>query len=216
MNYREILIRLISMTTPFVYDSEESFLEMLRKFYKYLHELTEASKLMSDDIIDLRNEMTSFEEEINAELERINDILVEYDMKIDRVSNELKIYVDDKIINLRNYVDNQDNLLDERIKNLRSPTLSDMPRGGTPITKEDLIAEKDEKIDRLNRLEVKGKRIKADILDKIDDLDDPRYAEVLESYFIDCKNIEVIADENNYTTRHIERLLADAIESISL
>ena len=106
--------------------------------------------------------------------------------------------------------------LDERIKNLRSPTLSDMPRGGTPITKEDLIAEKDEKIDRLNRLEVKGKRIKADILDKIDDLDDPRYAEVLESYFIDCKNIEVIADENNYTTRHIERLLADAIESISL
>lgn len=106
--------------------------------------------------------------------------------------------------------------LDERIKNLRSPTLSDMPRGGTPITKEDLIAEKDEKIDRLNRLEVKGKRIKADILDKIDDLDDPRYAEVLESYCIDCKNIEVIADENNYTTRHIERLLADAIESISL
>ena len=25
MNYREILIRLMSMTTPFVYDSEESF-----------------------------------------------------------------------------------------------------------------------------------------------------------------------------------------------
>ena len=50
MNYREILIRLMSMTTPFVYDSEESFLEMLRKFYKYLHELTTASKAMSEDI----------------------------------------------------------------------------------------------------------------------------------------------------------------------
>lgn len=118
MNYREILIRLISMTSPFVYDSEESFLEMLRKFYKYLHELTEASKAMSDDITELRSEMTSFEQQINEEIERINDILVEYDLKIERVENELKVYVDDKIVNLRNYVDSQDNLLDERIKNI--------------------------------------------------------------------------------------------------
>ena len=69
MNYREILIRLMSMTTPFVYDSEESFLQMLRKFYKYLHELTEASKEMSDDIIELRTEMNNFEDEINAEIQ---------------------------------------------------------------------------------------------------------------------------------------------------
>ena len=118
MNYREILIRLISMTTPFVYDSEESFLEMLRKFYKYLHELTEASKSMSDDIIELRNEVDSFEEEINAEIQRINDILVEYDMKIDRINNELHIYVNDSIVSLKAYVDSQDSLLDERIRNV--------------------------------------------------------------------------------------------------
>lgn len=118
MNYREILIRLISMTTPFVYDSEESFLEMLRKFYKYLHELTEASKMMSDDITELRNEMTSFESQINEEIEKINDLLVEYDIKIDRVANELYLYVDDKIINLKNYVDTQDSILDARIKDV--------------------------------------------------------------------------------------------------
>ena len=118
MNYREILIRLISMTTPFVYDSEESFLEMLRKFYKYLHELTEASKAMSDDIIELRSEMTSFEDEINQMIQNINDLLVEYDMKIDRVANELYVYVDNKIINLKNYVDSQDSILDARIKDI--------------------------------------------------------------------------------------------------
>lgn len=118
MNYREILIRLISMTTPFVYDSEESFLEMLRKFYKYLHELTEASKAMSDDIIELRSEMTSFEDEINQMIQNINDLLVEYDMKIDRIANELYVYVDDKIINLKNYVDSQDSILDARIKDI--------------------------------------------------------------------------------------------------
>lgn len=116
MNYREILIRLMSMTTPFVYDSEESFLEMLRKFYKYLHELTEASKDMSDDIEELRTEINNFEDEINEEIQRINDILVEYDIKIERVRNELRVYVNDQIANLRNYVDSEDALLDERIK----------------------------------------------------------------------------------------------------
>lgn len=115
MNYREILIRLISMTTPFVYDSEESFLQMLRKFYQYLHELTEATKGMSDDIIEMRQEITSFEEEINQTIQDINDILVQYDIKIERVANEIYTYVDDKLVNLRNYVDSQDNILNNRI-----------------------------------------------------------------------------------------------------
>ena len=115
MNYREVLIRLMSMTSPFVYDSEETFLEMLRKFYKYLHELTEASKEMSDDIVNLRSEITSFEEEINQTIENINELLAEYDLKIDRVANELRVYIDDKIVNLRNYVDTQDSILDNRI-----------------------------------------------------------------------------------------------------
>lgn len=118
MNYREILIRLMSMTTPFVYDSEESFLEMLRKFYKYLHELTEASKEMSDDIIELRTEMNNFEDEINEEIQRINDILVAYDIKIERVKNELQVYINDEIANLRLYVDSEDALLNERIRQI--------------------------------------------------------------------------------------------------
>lgn len=118
MNYREILIRLMSMTTPFVYDSEESFLEMLRKFYKYLHELTEASKGMSEDIEDLRTEVNNFEDEIETEIQRINDILVEYDIKIERVKNELQVYVNDEIANLRNYVDSKDALLNERIRQI--------------------------------------------------------------------------------------------------
>lgn len=115
MNYREILIRLMSMTTPFVYDSEESFLEMLRKFYKYLHELTIATKDMSDEIIELRQEITDFESEINDEIQKINDLLVEYDIKIERVKNELQVYVNDQIVILRNYVDSQDSALSDRI-----------------------------------------------------------------------------------------------------
>lgn len=115
MNYREVLIRLMSMTTPFVYDSEETFLEMLRKFYKYLHELTTATKELSDEVDEVKSDMASLEEEINQKIEQINVLLEQYDMKIDRIANELYAYVDDKIVNVRNYVDTQYSILDNRI-----------------------------------------------------------------------------------------------------
>lgn len=115
MNYREVLIRLMSMTTPFVYDSEETFLEMLRKFYGYLHELTTVTKELSDEVEEIKSDMTSLEEEINQKIEQINAILAQYDLKIDRVANELRVYVNEQIVNLRLYVDNQDSILSNRI-----------------------------------------------------------------------------------------------------
>lgn len=118
MNYREVLIRLMSMTTPFVYDSEESFLEMLRKFYKYLYELTTATKELSDEVDEVKSDMTSLEEEINQKITEINDLLIAYDMKIERIASDLYVYVDDKIVNLKNYVDSQDNALESRIEQI--------------------------------------------------------------------------------------------------
>ena len=91
-----------------------------------------------------------------------------------------------------------------------------MPRGGTPVSKEDLVAEKDEIQDRIKRLESKGKIIKAEILDKIDELEDPRHAEILESFCIKCMEFSDIAEDNNYTIRHIIRLYSEAIDNISL
>lgn len=115
MNYREVLIRLMSMTSPFVYDSEETFLEMLRKFYKYLHELTTSTKELSDEVDEVKTDMSSLEDEINQKIEKINELLAEYDLKIDRVANELRVYVNDSIVNLKSYVDTQDSILNNRI-----------------------------------------------------------------------------------------------------
>ena len=118
MNYREILIRLMSMTSPYVYDDEESFLEMLRKFYKYLHDLTIATKEISEDVEEVKTEMSNFEAEINQKIEDINELLAQYDIKIERIRNELYTYVNGEIVNLRNYVDTQDNLLNEKIRQI--------------------------------------------------------------------------------------------------
>ena len=104
--------------------------------------------------------------------------------------------------------------LDDRIKTIRSPGYSDMPRGGTPITKEDMIAEKADLESRIKRLEAKGKNIKTEILDIIDELEDTRYAEVLESFLIECKDFGDIAEDSGYSSRHIERLYGEAIKTI--
>lgn len=106
--------------------------------------------------------------------------------------------------------------LDARVCSIKSPTISDMPRGGTPITNADLIAEKDELLERIIRLEKKGKDLKSEILNKIDELDDVRYAEVLEAFFIDCKSFEDIAEDNGYSLRHVIHLYSKGIEAISV
>lgn len=107
-------------------------------------------------------------------------------------------------------------MLDQRVKGIRSPSFSDMPRGGTPITKEDLIAEKIEIEERISRLETKGKKIKTEILEKIDELDDPRYVEILEAFFVRCKDFDYIAEESGYTKRHVIRLYSEAIQNMSI
>lgn len=118
MNYREILIRLMSMTSPFVYDSEESFLEMLRKFYQYLHELTSVTKELSDEVDEVKEDMTSLEEEINQKIEQINQLLAEYDIKIERAIDTMYVYINNEIVNLKAYIDSQDSILDNKIKQI--------------------------------------------------------------------------------------------------
>ena len=60
--------------------------------------------------------MATLEDDINQKIVEINELLVAYDLKIDRIANELYVYVDDKIVNLKNYVDSQDSYLEERIE----------------------------------------------------------------------------------------------------
>ena len=117
----------------------------------------------------------------------------------------------DLILRLKNKVES----LDERIVGMRSPVLSDMPRGGKPVTKEDLIAEKIEIEERIERLEDKGKKFKREILEKIDELDDIRYVEILEAFFIECLSFEDIAENEGYGLRHVIRLYTEALEEIA-
>ena len=106
-------------------------------------------------------------------------------------------------------------LLDERIKSVKSPNLSGMPRGGTPVTTSELLSDKIDLEKRIERLKAKSKRLRDEILDEIDSLEDPRHCEVLESYFIDRMSIGEIAEEMGYSDRYVYDLYKSAIEDLT-
>lgn len=107
-------------------------------------------------------------------------------------------------------------ILDERITAVKSPSLSGMPRGGTPVTLVDLVSDKVDLEKRIERLKAKGKKLKSEIYEEIDSLEDPRYCEVLEAHFIEGLTFESIAEEMGYTERHVYTLYSEAISLLAI
>lgn len=107
-------------------------------------------------------------------------------------------------------------LLDERITSLRSPNLSGMPRGGVPVTIDDLMSDKMDLEDRIKRLKAKSRDLKKSVYEEIDSLEDSRYCEVLEAHFIEGLSFEDIAEEMGYSERHVINLYSEAITCLTL
>lgn len=106
-------------------------------------------------------------------------------------------------------------LLDDRITSIKSPNFSGMPRGGIPVSIDDLISDKIDLEDRIKRLKAKSRDLKKAVWEEIDSLEDPRYCEVLESRFIDGLSFGDIADQLGYTERRVIALYSEAIRILS-
>ena len=105
-------------------------------------------------------------------------------------------------------------ILDEKIKRVKSPNYSGMPRGSVPVTVADLLSDKSDLENRIEKLTAKKSDLKHKVLEEIDTLEDDRYVEVLESFFIDCKSFEDIAEDMGYQERHVIRLYSQGIEEL--
>lgn len=106
--------------------------------------------------------------------------------------------------------------IDDRITAIKSPNYSGMPRGGVPVTIEDLISDKMDLESRIKRLKLKGRDLKRAVYEEIDSLEDIRYCEILEARFIDGLSFGDIADRLGYTERHVIKLYSEAISTLSL
>lgn len=107
-------------------------------------------------------------------------------------------------------------VLEARITTIKSPNFSGMPRGGVPVTIDDLISDKMDLEDRIKRLKAKSRDLKRAVYEEIDSLEDTRYCEVLEARFIDGLSFGDIADNLGYTERHVYTLYQEAIALLSV
>lgn len=103
--------------------------------------------------------------------------------------------------------------IEDRLR-IGSPVISDMPKGTSHVTSADLIADKVDIEKRIRRLNAKGQKIKDEVIDEIDTLEDVKQAEVLEAFMVDCKSIDDIAEDEGYSVRHTYRLYQCAIEEL--
>lgn len=106
---------------------------------------------------------------------------------------------------------------DDRLTKMRTSKFSDMPRGGAPsLTIEDLLDEKKETLERIDRLNKKGKIFRSEILSVIDDLESARHADILEAFCIDCMSFDEIAEEKGYSERRVIAIYTEAIKLIEI
>lgn len=136
----------------------------------------------------------------------------------DKSYNQQKIYLKRyrKNILLIDRLEEKLARLDDRIFKIKSATFGDQPKGGIPISLDELLADKEDLNIRINKLLVRGRKYKKEIEQQIDSLEDVRYAEILEMFFIELKDFEIIADELGYTIRHVIRLYSEAIDILAM
>ena len=133
--------------------------------------------------------------------------------KVDETKRFLKRYRKNKELIRRL----EDKLIsyEERLISLRSPVITDLPKGGIPTPKDEIIADKLETFERINRLKERGKVIRAEILEAIDTLDSARHADILEAFCIECKSFDEIAEDKGYSERRVIAIYTEAIRRLS-
>ena len=141
MNYKDVLIRLASMTLPYVYDDTISFLELDRKLYKIVHELIVAMQDLSTDYDNLKNYVDDYFKnlDLDSEVQTIinqmvddgtlaniinEELLTEINQNIDKLTSDIET-IKGSITTINGKIDTANtniNTNSENIKTLKNKT----------------------------------------------------------------------------------------------
>lgn len=102
MNFREILIRLIAMTTPYVYDQNVSLLELVRRLYSIVNELCIALQGLKDDYDDLKTYVDNYFKnlDLSGEVKTVIDEMVADGTLANLINQDLLGNINNEIANL--------------------------------------------------------------------------------------------------------------------
>ena len=106
--------------------------------------------------------------------------------------------------------------IDGQIYGCSSGKITGMPRGGKPVTREDLANDKADIIKRIERLEVVREQKKEIVQAYIDTVYSAKHNKVLTMFYIKVLPIWKIAEMEGYSQRHTFRLYEQGLDMVDL
>ena len=102
MNFREILIRIIGMTTPFVYDNNISLLELVRRLYKFVNELATCVQKLDEEFTDLKEYVDNYfaNLDISTEIKKVLQEMIDDGTIAEIINQELLGNINNEITSI--------------------------------------------------------------------------------------------------------------------
>lgn len=106
--------------------------------------------------------------------------------------------------------------VEKRMLSIKAGRISGMPRGGTPTTYADLVADKDDLERRKKRFVIIASQKKEIVQSYIDTVISVKHNRLLTLYYIKCQSMSEIATIEHYTERHAFRVYNEALEMVDI
>ena len=102
MNFREILIRIIGMTTPYVYDNNISLLELVRRLYKFVNELATCVQELDKEFTDLKDYVNNYFDnlDISSEIKTVLNEMIDDGTLANIINDELLGNINNEITSI--------------------------------------------------------------------------------------------------------------------
>lgn len=102
MNFREILIRIIGMTTPFVYDNNISLLELVRRLYKFVNELATCVQELDNEFTDLKDYVDNYFNnlDVSSEIKKVLQEMIDDGTLAEIINQELLGNINNEITSI--------------------------------------------------------------------------------------------------------------------
>lgn len=103
MNFREILIRIIGMTTPYVYDNNISLLELVRRLYKFVNELATCVQELDKEFTDLKDYVNNYFDnlDISSEIKNVLQAMIDDGTLSNIINDELLGNINNEITSIK-------------------------------------------------------------------------------------------------------------------
>lgn len=127
MNFREILIRIIGMTTPYVYDNNISLLELVRRLYKFVNELATCVQKLDEEFTDLKNYVNNYFDnlDISSEIKTVLQGMIDDGTLAEIINQELLGNINNEITSINEALETVNNTLQAHATELTYLTYRD-------------------------------------------------------------------------------------------